>query len=194
MCRCFTDICRQIDRLLEEKEIVRVAIDGCCTAGKTTLAAELEKHYCCNVFHMDEFFLQGFQRTPERLAEAGGNVDYERFLQEVLLPLSRGEQVRYRPYDCRSQALKEPVTLPRKPLAVIEGTYSCHPFFGDRYDLRIFLSVSPETQRQRVLQRPAFKHRRFFEEWIPMEKTYFDTFRIREHCGIVCAEQEETWN
>lgn len=190
----YSEIHNELQRLLRKQDRVLLAIDGNCTAGKTTLAQELADTYSCNVFHMDEFFLQPSQRTPQRLAEAGGNVDYERFLQEVLLPLSRGEQVCYRPYDCRSQALKEPVTLPRKRLAVIEGTYSCHPFFGDRYDLRIFLSVTPETQRQRVLQRPAFKHRRFFEEWIPMEQRYFEAFRIRESCDIVCAEQEETWN
>ena len=30
-----------------------------------------------------------------------------------------------------------------------------------------------ETQRQRILQRPAFLHQRFFDVWIPMENAYF---------------------
>lgn len=33
--------------------------------------------------HMDDFYLQGRQRTYERLNEVGGNVDYERFAKEV---------------------------------------------------------------------------------------------------------------
>lgn len=190
----YSHIRNEISRLLDHKEHVLVAIDGNCTAGKTTLAEKLREEFSCNVFHMDEFFLQSHQRTPERLAEAGGNVDYERFQQEVLLPLTRGEPVCYRPYDCRTQSLLEPVFLPKKRLTVIEGTYSCHPFFHDPYDLTVFLSVSPEVQRQRILLRPQFKHRMFFEVWIPMEQRYFDTFHIKERCRIVCGRQEEVWD
>lgn len=189
-----TQIRNEIRRLLKEKDTVLVAIDGNCTAGKTTLADKLHKEFPCNVFHMDEFFLQPQQRTPERLAEAGGNVDYARFQQEVLLPLSRGEPVCYQPYDCRTGTLQEPVSLPRQRLNIIEGTYSCHPFFGKPYDLTIFLSVSPEVQRQRVLLRPAFKHRMFFDVWIPMEQKYFDTFSIQESCQIICSGQEDAWD
>lgn len=182
---CLSDICSRIDRLLTERETVLVAIEGNCTAGKTTLARALQERYGCNVFHMDDYFLQPHQRTPQRLAEAGGNVDYERFWQEILLPLSRGEEVRYRPFDCQSMTLKDAVEVPRSRLTIVEGTYSCHPYFRDSYDLRLFLRVTPEVQRQRILQRPAFLHRRFFEEWIPMEEHYFGTFQIRESCDMV---------
>ena len=186
----FAHIRDQIDKLLEQRSSVLVAIDGPCTAGKTTLAAHLAEQYPCNVFHMDEFFLQGFQRTPERLAQPGGNVDYERFRQEVLLPLTQGETVSYRPYDCSTQSLKPPVTVTHRKLTIVEGTYSCHPYFENAYDLRIFLTVSPEVQHQRVLERPAFKHQRFFEEWIPKEQQYFDAFNIKESCSLVCSTQE----
>jgi hypothetical protein len=37
---------------------------------------------------MDDFFLRIEQRTPERMTEVGGNVDYERFLETVLFPVS----------------------------------------------------------------------------------------------------------
>ena len=164
MGRCQRDIYNQIDALLAEKEHVLVAIDGNCTAGKTTLARQLQRIYSCNVFHMDEFFLQGHQRTAERFAQAGGNVDYERFYLEVLLPLTRNETVCYRPYHCGSGSLKEPVVVPKKRLTIIEGTYSQHPHFGDPYDLKIFLGITPEMQRQRILERPEHLHQRFFRE------------------------------
>ena len=194
MDRCFEEICSRIRRLSEEKDSILIAIDGNCTAGKTTLAGHLAERFPCNVFHMDEFFLQPHQRTPQRLAEPGGNVDYERFQQEILLPLKAGRQVIYQPYDCRSGSLKEAVAMPDKRITVIEGTYSCHPYFGQPYDLTIFMTVSPEVQRQRVLERPAFKHRMFFETWIPMEQKYFDAFGIAGSCGIRCSGQEELWD
>ena len=174
----------QLEKLLKREKPVIIAIDGNCTAGKTTLAASLEKEYDCNVFHMDDFFLRPEQRTAERYAEAGGNVDYERFREEVLDKLQRGESFVYRPFDCSTFTLSEAVEVRPKQLTVVEGTYSLHPYFGDVYDLKVFLTVPPELQKARILKRPAFLHRRFFEEWIPMEKMYFDHFRIPETCDF----------
>ena len=170
---------QKIDLLLGQKGAVLVAIDGNCTAGKTTLAAKLAERYDCNVFHMDDFFLRPEQRTPERYAQPGGNVDYERFFQEVMTPLLAGETFSYRPFDCKTFTLAEPVQVTPKPLTVIEGTYSLHPYFGDVYDLKVLLTVPEEKQRQRILQRPAALHRRFFEAWIPMENHYFSHFDLQ---------------
>ena len=172
--RTLETVIKKIDALLKEKDFVIVAIDGKCTSGKTTLASELAQIFDCNVFHMDDFFLRPVQRTPERFAQVGGNVDYERFHEEVLLPLRSGKAFSYRPFDCGSFTLAAPVAVTPKKLNIVEGTYSHHPYFGDPYDLKILLTVDEETQRQRILKRPAFLHKRFFAEWIPMENRYFD--------------------
>ena len=174
----------KIDALLERGEDVVVAIDGSCTAGKTTLAAHLATKYDCCLIHMDDFFLRPEQRTPERFAQPGGNVDYERFRQEVLENLRTGKPFAYRPYDCSTGSLKAPVEVQPRQLTILEGTYSQHPYFGDAYDLRIFLQVSEELRRERILKRPAFLHKRFFEEWIPMEQEYFKTFDIGEKSDL----------
>ena len=164
----------QLDELLAHRESVILAIDGQCTSGKTTLAARLAEIYDCNVFHMDDFFLRPEQRTPERFAQVGGNVDYERFQAEVLIPLKTGKPFSYRPFDCGTFTLAEPVTVTPSRLTIVEGTYSHHPYFCDPYDLKLRLTVDPQTQRERILQRPAFLHQRFFELWIPMENAYFE--------------------
>ena len=174
-----------IRQLLSEKETIIVAIDGNCTSGKTTLAKQLAANYDCNVFHMDDFFLRPEQRTPERFSETGGNVDYERFWEEVLIPLKSGKPFSYRPFDCGTFQLTDPVSVMPKKLNIIEGTYSLHPYFRDVYDLKIRLTISPELQCQRILERPEFLHQRFFEEWIPMENRYFEGFAISEKCHII---------
>lgn len=179
----------RIDQLLQQKERIIVAIDGNCAAGKTTLAAQLSQTLDCNVFHMDDFFLRPCQRTPQRYAEIGGNVDYERFRQEVLLPLTAGEAFSYRPFDCAAMELSDPVSVIPKKLNIIEGSYSLHPYFEEPCDLNVFLHVQPALQRARILQRPAFLHRRFFEEWIPMEQRYFDGFDIMAKCHL-CIESQ----
>ena len=177
-------ITEKIDALLSEKDRVVVAIDGSCTAGKTTLAGALATKYDCNVIHMDDFFLRPEQRTAERFAQPGGNVDYERFREEVLENLRSGKVFSYRPYDCSTGKLKAPAEVQPKKLTVVEGTYSQHPYFGDAYDLRICLQVSEQMRKERIEKRPAFLHKRFFAEWIPMEQQYFETFAIEARSDL----------
>ena len=176
---------KRIDELLEQKDMVIVAIDGKCTSGKTTLAGRLAEIYDCNVFHMDDFFLRPEQRTAERFAEVGGNVDYERFMEEVLLPLKAGKPFSYRPFDCSTFTLAEPVSVTPKKLNIIEGSYSNHPHFGAPYDLKVLLTITDELQRQRILRRPVSLHKRFFEEWIPMEQKYIEHFQLHQISDIV---------
>lgn len=174
----------RIDTLLAQKDFVLVAIDGKCTSGKTTLAAKLAEIYDCNVFHMDDFFLRPEQRTIERFAEVGGNVDYERFHDEVLIRLKTGNPFSYRPFDCSTFTLAEPICVTPKKLNIVEGTYSHHPYFKDPHDLKILLTVTPELQQERILQRPPFLRKRFVEEWIPMENQYFDKLQIPVQADI----------
>lgn len=174
-----------IDRLMAEKEQVVIAIDGYCASGKTTLAMALAQRYDCNIFHMDDFFLREEQRTPERFSQIGGNVDYERFKDEVLIPLKSGKAFTYRPFDCSVFALGDPINVSPKKLSIVEGTYSLHPYFGEAYDLKIILAITEDEQRKRILKRPAFLHQRFFNEWIPMENRYFEGFNIAQKCDLV---------
>lgn len=173
-----------IDDLLKTGKQIVIAIDGNCTAGKTTLAAVLEKEYDCNVFHMDDFFLRPQQRTAERYAQPGGNVDYERFQEEVMIPLKNGSPFAYRPFSCKTFSLSDAVEVTPKVLSIVEGTYCLHPYFGDAYDLKLFLSIDPELQRERIYQRPKHVQERFFTDWIPMEKLYFDFYQIPAQADI----------
>ena len=178
------EIQREIDDLLTQDRLIIVAIDGSCAAGKTTLAGKLAEIYDCNVFHMDDFFLRPEQRTEARFAQPGGNVDYERFEEEVLIPLKSGQAFSYRPFDCKTFTLSAPVSVAPKQLNIIEGSYSLHPHFGDPYALKIFLTITPELRRQRIMERPAFLHQRFFEQWIPMEQRYFEAFGIENKADL----------
>lgn len=175
-----------IDEQLSHKQQVTVAIEGGSASGKTTLAAELQRIYddSC-VFHMDDFFLRPVQRTPERYAEPGGNVDRERFAAEVLEPLKRGETVQYRRFDCGSFTLLPPVELCPARLNIVEGAYSVHPDLADAYDLSVFLQISPESQRCRLTRRNTPEQQeRFLNTWIPMEQRYFEAMEPRKRCTL----------
>lgn len=159
-----------------------VAIDGMSGSGKTTLGKLLHKTFPeSNLFHMDDYFLQPHQKTEERLSQPGGNVDYERFKSEILAHLNNKKGLAYQVYDCRSQTLQPQRFVSWKPLVIIEGAYSQHPYFNDPYTLRIFCEISNAEQRQRILKRNGeFMLKRFQTEWIPKENLYFETFHIKE--------------
>ena len=175
-----------IETYLAQAPHVLIAIDGRCAAGKTTLAASLHKKTGCNVLHMDHFFLQKEQRTKARLDEPGGNVDYERFLAEALIPLRAGGAFAYRPYDCKTERFAAPVHIEPHPINIVEGSYSCHPALVRQYDGRIFLTVEQETQMRRILKRNGDAcATRFFERWIPLEERYFAAFDVMAQCDAV---------
>ena len=160
-----------------------VAIDGRCASGKTTLAAQLQSALGCGVVHIDDFFLRPEQRTQERLDTPGENVDHERFLSEVLLPLSRGETAQYRPFDCSSQTLGEPICLAPSPVVIVEGSYSCHPALWPYYGLHVFLTLSPEEQMRRIVARDGAEYAEVFRtKWIPLEERYFEAFPLADKC------------
>ena len=181
-----------VDRItgMQDRKQILIAVDGSCTSGKSTLGGLLAQELNANLFRMDDFFLRPEQRTPERLAEVGGNVDYERFCAEVLLPLNTGCPFEYRPYDCSTGSLKQPVTVTPKRINVIEGSYSHHPYFEDPYDLKVFLKISPEVRLQRIEKRPVFLQKRFLEEWIPMEQQYFECFSIEEKADLLAWPED----
>lgn len=163
-----------------------LAIDGNCCAGKSTFAAQLAERFSATVFHMDDFFLRPEQRTAERLAAPGGNVDYERFRAEVLLPLTRGADVRLRRFDCGARRLLDARIVPFHPRVIVEGSYSLHPALWELYDRRILLTVDPAVQRQRLLAREGASHaERFLSLWLPLEAAYFSSFDPNDRADLV---------
>ena len=180
-------IVSQIDELLakEKNRQVTVAIDGMCGSGKSTLGQALKDHYGCNLFHMDDFYLRMEQRTPERYAEPGGNVDYERFETEVLQPMLTGEAFSYRPYDAHAVCFLPEVIVSPKKVTIIEGSYACHPRLRRSYDLRIFLTVDRQEQLERIRKRNGEEREEMFERiWIPLEERYFWKAGVEKTCDI----------
>ncbi|MBQ5740041.1 MAG: hypothetical protein IIV78_06485 [Oscillospiraceae bacterium] len=186
----FLPLFAELDRRLAQGRVT-LAVEGGSASGKSTLGALLEEVYGCTIFHTDDFFLQLWQRTPERFAEVGGNLDRERFLSEVLLPLSRGEAIDYRRFDCATMQILPAVRVEPKRLTVIEGAYSMHPELAPYYDFSVFLDVDATTQRTRIQKRnaPAMAER-FFNEWIPLETVYFEKTAAKERCDLVIAINE----
>ena len=173
------------NQLLQHGSLV-IAIDGRCGGGKTTLSSQLKHRFHGVVISADDFFLRPEQRTPERFAEPGGNMDRERLAEEVLRPIRQKQSFSYRPFDCHTLSLGEPIAVEPAPLVIVEGSYSCHPELWDYYDFRIFVDVAPAEQIRRItLREGTEKAKQFQVRWIPLEEAYFSQFHVQERCDAI---------
>ncbi|MBQ8596306.1 MAG: uridine kinase [Lachnospiraceae bacterium] len=170
----------RIEYILQSKDRVIVAIDGCAASGKTTASKYLGDYFDGNVIHMDDFFLPFSMRTEERMALPAGNIHYERLTEEICKPLSEGREFTYTAYDCSTGGYKESRQMQPKKVTIFEGAYCMYP--GKiPYDVSVFFKSREAVQYERVLKRngpeklEAFKNR-----FIPMENKYIQTFQIAE--------------
>ncbi len=184
----YNKLLKEINHLLDssEKDTLIVAIDGPCASGKSSLAAFLNDNFVCNIFHTDDYFLPPQMKTAERLAEAGGNFDRERFEQEILKAIRLNQNFTFNIYDCHALSCFESGKVFCKRLNIVEGVYCMHPDLEKYYDYKIFLEVAEDKKHSRILSRSNESMlERFKNEWIPLENRYFDTFKIKDKCDIV---------
>ena len=180
MNRAFTEL---EERLQQGK--VLLGIDGRCASGKSTLGAYLAEKYDGVLLHMDDFFLRPEQRTAQRYATPGGNVDYERFEEEILKPYKEGKEIVYRPFDCSTFTLGEEKRVPEKKLLIVEGSYAFVPSLISYYDLKFFLNIDPSEQERRLKERNPEKWEMFKEKWIPLEELYFSHYDIASKADYI---------
>ena len=171
---------------LPERPVRVIAIDGRAASGKTTLAGNLGGILAAPVIHMDDFFLPLALRKPERFAEPGGNVHYERFMAEVLPHLRSGSAFSYRIFDCSVKDFRGERTVAAAPWRIVEGAYGLHPKFEEYADLKIFYDISPEEQMRRIRRRNGEAAAKIFaERWIPFEERYIRAAKVRERADLI---------
>lgn len=181
--QCILPILQQLNA---SSEIRVIALDGRAASGKTTRAALLHAVLDAPVIHMDDFFLPPALRTPERLAQPGGNVHYERFAAEVLPGLASGAAFSYQVFDCSRMDFSGWQEIPAAPLRIVEGSYAHHPALGDYADLRVFCTVDEQEQLRRIRLRNGEALAEMFQSrWIPMEESYFRHGGIPEKAQLI---------
>ena len=162
-----------------------IAIDGRAASGKSTMARLLCRILDAAVVQMDDFFLPPSLRTQQRYDEPGGNVHYERFLEEVLPFLALPECFSYRIFDCGKKDYVGECTVENKSFRIVEGSYSCHPRFGNYASLTVFSVLEPGEQLRRISLRNGEALAELFQKkWIPLEEKYFEEYGIAEKADI----------
>lgn len=162
-----------------------LAIDGRCGSGKSTLAAWLAAQLPCNLVHMDDFYLPPAARRPDWAQHPGANMDFARLRAEVLAPLLAGQPARYSAYVCRLGRREDARTLPPRALTIVEGSYALHPDLAVPFACKVFVTCTPDCQRQRLQQREGEHFAAFAQRWIPLEEGYLAACTQEKACDFV---------
>jgi uridine kinase len=190
---------------------VRVAVDGCSAAGKTTLAEELAEVLRRRVDReVVRVEIDHFKRAPElRTAypiESAESYyfevyDYDAIRERLLVPLGPGGDRRYTAALRDSSAanvLDVPVrTAAPDAVLIADGAFLQRPELHDCWDLRIYVHVSFETVLRRGIERdrqwmpsPEAAEYRYRTRYIPGEQLYVDQVRPAERADMVVANED----
>jgi uridine kinase len=140
-----------------------VGIDGPGGAGKSTLARIVAAAIGeAPVVQTDDF------------ASWNDPVDWwPRLLEQVLRPLTAGEEAHYQRYDWDDQSLAEWIELPLRPEVVIrEGVTAIRREFDPYLAYRIWVETPRTLRLHRGLERDGESMRRQWESWMAAEDAY----------------------
>lgn len=146
----YRELLDTIEELKKTYNAFAVAIDGMTGAGKTALAAHLSKKFGAPVVHLDDFRLPLSERKHDWETTPGGEMDFERFDEEIVTPWLTKKPLVYSVVDPKSGEITERRALPDGQMFLFEGTYSLHPLIRDFYDLRLFMKVDGQVQKSRL--------------------------------------------
>ncbi|MCF0115987.1 MAG: hypothetical protein HUJ56_11605, partial [Erysipelotrichaceae bacterium] len=141
----YLDLFTKLNELVEQHDTLLIAIDGMCGSGKSVLGKRIAEVFDGNLFHMDDFYLQAYQRTEKRYATPGENADHERFEREVLIPLMHKDDVQYHTFNHEDFSVNKEYTLiPYKKINIVEGSYTLHKDLQKYFDYSIYLTIDSE--------------------------------------------------
>jgi hypothetical protein len=146
----YEELMDQIEELCCMFNAFAIAIDGMAFAGKTDLAAHLSKKFGAPIIHMSDFLLPEDKRPDGWETTPGGEVDFERFDEEIVQKWLKQKPIVYDIHDPKTGEVTDRIALPDGQIYIVEGTYCLHPAILDFYDLRLFLQVPKEEQAKRA--------------------------------------------
>lgn len=175
-----------IDTLLEKKQKAIIALDGNAASGKTTFSKLFEKVYDCNVFHVDHYFQKPMSHINELVSKYASHINFIRMENEIFNPIKNEQASKIKLMDLRTHTLSDSIEVDYKPLSILEGAYSMHPYIISNYDLKIFMKTIYLKQLFRIWKRNGFKKLiQFIKKWIPMENKYFHDLNIEKQADLI---------
>jgi uridine kinase len=153
-----------------------VAIDGCGGAGKSTLARTLAAALdAAAIVPTDDFasWDDQFEWWP-------------RLLEQIIVPLRRGEIARYQRFDWGTRQLAEWIELPHNPARVIlEGVAAMRREFEPYLAYRIWVDTPRDVRLRRGVERDGEALRSQWDRWMAAEADYVASDRPMDRADVI---------
>jgi uridine kinase len=182
-------------RRQDARSTTLVGVDGLGGAGKTSLATSVATELSSggrrvDVVHFDDFYLPSSLRTREAGVEKpiGGDFDWQRLRDDVLIPLREGRSARYSSYDWNANVLAGMREVPPGGVVLVEGVGSTRNELAALYDVRIWVECPRAVRLSRGLARDGAASRaRWERDWMPAEDRYRSEHRPDLSADIVVS-------
>ncbi len=189
---------------VERPHPVRVAVDGPDAAGKTTLADELASavgnlgrpviRASIDSFHQPREIRYRREDSPEGCYH--DTFDYDALRKELLEPLGPDGDRTYCQaifdYQTDQALARTHDRAPDNAILLLDGVFLLRPELIDIWDLRIYVSVTPEETLRRALERDAVLfgsreevERRYRSRYLPAQQLYHADARPLDNADIV---------
>ena len=147
-----------------------ICIDGPAGSGKTTLATELSdrlssQNVTSTIIHMDSLY--------DGWGEPLGKVLRDRLRTVVLPAISTGKNFSLPAFDWLIDAWGEPQKYESAQVIILEGVGSFQKMSRSFASLGIWIEVSAELGRERVLERDGFHLEPQIKHWQKKEREHF---------------------
>ena len=182
------DNIEKIKMLIDEKNLtgqVIISIDGPCGGGKTTIAKMIEEELGYNILHMDDFYLPFDKRDKNWMNIIAGHMDFERLINNVLIPYKEHNKTNYISYDCHSDKYLQEIPIDLDKFLVIEGSYTSNPILDKYVNAKIFVDINKDEQVKRLTKRNPSVVDKFLSMWVPFENRYFEELKIKDNSDLV---------
>ncbi|QWZ10525.1 4-amino-4-deoxy-L-arabinose transferase [Nocardioides panacis] len=167
-----------------------VCVDGPSGAGKTTLAAALDRGFRdalrpggrSQVLHLDNVY-EGWDGLAAGMATVAAS---------VVAPLRAGAPGRYRRFDWHAMAWAEERTLPPCDVLVLEGVGAWSSAIRDAVTCLVWVETPPALRLERGVARDGEALRPRLLAWRAQEEAMYAAERTREHADVVVDGQTGT--
>lgn len=159
-----------------QRHPIIVAIDGRSGAGKTTLAALVERELPdATVVHLEPMYpgWDGLAVTPALLAA------------QVLTPLRRGEPAAYRRFDWQTGQFAQICHVPPARYVIVEGVGSSVGIAAPYADVRVWVEAPTSERRRRGLARDGDSYAPHWDRWAAQEDAVFSADDTSSRADLV---------
>ncbi|WAX81098.1 hypothetical protein [Streptomyces sp. KMM 9044] len=112
-----------------------------------------------------------------------------RLLSQVVLPLGRGEQASYAPYDWRARDFGPPRPLPPAPVVVVEGVGAGRRALRPYLALLLWMELPAGASWSRGRARDGEEQREFWDGWVGAEQRHFADDPSRPFADLLVRER-----